>query len=949
MYYEIPSTNYAIVKDFAGLPIRVYDTASGTWCRSGEIDKKVRVESTDLGSTDKGYYFFNTDGDDGMEEPKLYVEYAKTSSTTMQVKVQMVTCDRTNPGNLQVWVGSHYLGTCGSTWTRYASDWGFASNMYVCRDSMRMAKHYYDEIGSTTKKTRIQNFLTAYNYNGKDVYDPLFEASNSYPDDFFFDKTGTWPDPERWDDLPTGPYYHPLGTKLMDSTVRNLWVSSSDTPLTLGGSVLYKLNYALHIMNKYGSSRLSEAKGIIDSIGWDGYGIKPGLTQLGQAPQYVGVRTALFLAAVSKYADLTDDPFYLALADRVAGVVLDIQFSYPQKTEAFGSIYRPDQVGGFLTAYTFGSEMMFCSRPSWYWDMVNMLLVMKGNYYPTPCEGLTPEYSSSESTLTCLQALRLYKTLLSGRTPQHIGYEITSGWLEVKNVIAETSGLVRHLEIDKNGLINGYIQASQYGVASMKAGLEFEFTPSRDLINPHFECLLYEKGGIDANGGTADVKQFMTLKEGATTKFDLNRTIHHVAGPQSLDSDDFWDLNRTYIGTLQKDTAYTLQVGLYAETSCSGSVYYGIPYTYWAEILLANMMDYQVDNFDDNSIDADLWQTLQASGGTVTEANKRLEVSIPSGSAQAQSGLVTKDAYAVENFAFEVDVPEFNSLDEMNLQIGATKTTSSDPWSQNNWYRICKTRYDGKTYIQKKGDGGDVTTTYSGTYDSASGPMKIVVSSDIISFYDNGNLIYAEPYGLSASKCYIYLFTSTLESRNHGTDAFDDFRYSYDLSGFGDDFDDGDYDGWTAGWGGWTVQNGKLKTTQSHSIIHTDEEFPKDRYVKADARTITTGTGNWQVAWVRAKYVDFDNQVYGGLKTDGNIELAVRYNGGQKGWLYYAGLNPCTTHTIEISVVGDRAMMWVDGTLYHDHTYDWFDNFGGTVALDAHMSTAEFDNVRIVW
>lgn len=207
---------------------------------------------------------------------------------------------------------------------------------------------------------------------------------------------------------------------------------------------------------------------------------------------------------------------------------------------------------------------------------------------------------------------------------------------------------------------------------------------------------------------------------------------------------------------------------------------------------------------------------------------------------------------------------------------------------------------------------------------------------------------YSEPYALPSYNCYVYLFTSTDKSRGYGVDKFNDFTLAPTPS-FWDYFGDSDnIYGWTVDWGGWQIQDEKLQTTQSHSMIHTDANFAENRHVKADVRTITAGSEDWQVAWLRAKWVDWNNQLYVGIKKNGHVELGIRSGGNQKGWANYTGLYPYTNHYIAVNIVETKVLVWVDGTLYLNITDSWVDNFNGKVVLDAHMSTARFDNIVVL-
>ncbi len=172
------------------------------------------------------------------------------------------------------------------------------------------------------------------------------------------------------------------------------------------------------------------------------------------------------------------------------------------------------------------------------------------------------------------------------------------------------------------------------------------------------------------------------------------------------------------------------------------------------------------------------------------------------------------------------------------------------------------------------------------------------------------------------------------------------------LKSFSDDFNDGNYNGWTViPPGSWTVTGGKLKAQQGNSLIRTNEQFSNDRFLRAKVQTLTTGTNSWDVAWVMAKYVDNNNKVYGLIHKDGKVELSLFRNGQQYPWQSAANstLHPTDWHTIEVNIVGNKGWVFVDGVFKISGTSDYFDDFSGYAALHTHTSaTAYFDDITVV-
>ena len=169
------------------------------------------------------------------------------------------------------------------------------------------------------------------------------------------------------------------------------------------------------------------------------------------------------------------------------------------------------------------------------------------------------------------------------------------------------------------------------------------------------------------------------------------------------------------------------------------------------------------------------------------------------------------------------------------------------------------------------------------------------------------------------------------------------------LRSFGDDFNDGNYNGWTVTQGSWSASTGTLRSQQQYSLIRTNQQFTTDRHVRVQVKTLTSGLDNWDVAWVMAKYVDTNNMVYGLLHKNGLVELAIVKNGQKLMWSGSSPFNPLNTNTIEVNIVGTKAWVWVNGNLKLTVTHDWLDDFGGYAALYSHTgSTAEFDDITVL-
>ncbi|MFA5571582.1 MAG: hypothetical protein GX799_11610 [Crenarchaeota archaeon] len=183
--------------------------------------------------------------------------------------------------------------------------------------------------------------------------------------------------------------------------------------------------------------------------------------------------------------------------------------------------------------------------------------------------------------------------------------------------------------------------------------------------------------------------------------------------------------------------------------------------------------------------------------------------------------------------------------------------------------------------------------------------------------------------------------TSTLEIYGNGR---------IHLKAFGDDFTDGNYNGWTVNQGSWTASSGILRAQQGLSLIRTNDQFSNDRHVRVQVRTITAGADTWDTAWVIAKHdSQWNNMAYALIHTNGYLEFAIYRNWDKVQWSVNAGLNPFNTNTIDIDIIGTKAYVWVNGHLHMQISHAWLDDFAGSTAMYTHYSsTAEFDDITVI-
>jgi len=164
---------------------------------------------------------------------------------------------------------------------------------------------------------------------------------------------------------------------------------------------------------------------------------------------------------------------------------------------------------------------------------------------------------------------------------------------------------------------------------------------------------------------------------------------------------------------------------------------------------------------------------------------------------------------------------------------------------------------------------------------------------------------------------------------------------------FKDDFNDGNYNGWTVYSGTWSIQNYKLRGQGSDAPIYTNTNFPSDRVVQSELRTETAGGTPWAVATLMIKWVDMQNQITTRIFTDGTIELIMWRNGNNVFQTQVSSaLSPYTAHIFTAAVIGTNIKVWIDGILRIDANSAYFDDISGAVGYQT-CTSAYFDDMIV--
>lgn len=150
---------------------------------------------------------------------------------------------------------------------------------------------------------------------------------------------------------------------------------------------------------------------------------------------------------------------------------------------------------------------------------------------------------------------------------------------------------------------------------------------------------------------------------------------------------------------------------------------------------------------------------------------------------------------------------------------------------------------------------------------------------------------------------------------------------------------------WTVLVGVWSWVNGVYDGNSGRSVV--TRVFPVNREVEADMITIVPGGAAWDTAWLHAKWVDSNNRVTLLLHTTGLIELGVVFLGVGASSFVGSALSPLVLHRFHVILIGTRALVYIDGTLYLNIVDVNIPSIVGTVCFEAATSHCQFDNLDV--
>lgn len=439
-YFEIPNTNYAVIKDCVSIPLAIYDYTSGKWVYAGqeatyngvsiEIPCKQEIITLNENLQHIKFTFDIIHSNANWGQVQLVVKYQTAKkygytnepSFRMHYWIQETYYSSPQGHRFDVYLGDTLVfsgNKAGSIYTT-TKDYGLFSIRYTGRHATWMGARLFADLGYTTKATKLMNFITAMGMT-QDFYDPLFEQSNSYSDNFLW-QSSTFPDETLWNNYLKGKYYYPYKSRLVNYFAREQFYipmvgQLADTSRWGDTPPHANAEYAMHLLNKYGSSKLSDAKSLIDNCGWNGFGVRRVYKLYGvpyQVTSYPGYQNGPFLGAVSKYYYMSGDNNYKNIANQVAEILLRMKWHLNGKIEGYVNLIDfPDNAGGFLSAYMPTNSLAFSSNQGGFFGTLSDLLVYTG-VAGAPAETVGFNPVNTECTLCSVQGLIQYQRYCGG-------------------------------------------------------------------------------------------------------------------------------------------------------------------------------------------------------------------------------------------------------------------------------------------------------------------------------------------------------------------------------------------------------------------------------------------------------------------------------------------------------------------------------------------------------
>ena len=404
----------------------------------------------------------------------------------------------------------------------------------------------------------------------------------------------------------------------------------------------------------------------------------------------------------------------------------------------------------------------------------------------------------------------------------------------------------------------------------------------------------------DSAGVSADYQMRLTIYAGSGTDDPANGTIYCDNHCSNFPNDiRFGTTNDLSTATqlaqwIEESNATSATIWVKCPSDGSNTFYMFVGNSGASEYSSGDDTFIFFDDFEDNSIDTSKWDILELGTGSISEENNKLKFSCPA--TDDIAGLVSKVTYNISNTIGRVFLDENLELGECEFYYGLTKTTTSNPFLENNWVRAVV--YHGwsivsNDYTAQKKVNGTKTTLYQSAWLSEAEVVKLAHDGSNFHWYEQDTERASETYPLSSTNVYIYIYGAA------GGDA------SFTGVGYADTFFLRKYASTEPSWssfGSWTSTSANNEPSLSISL--SDNQTVD---IEQDLNIIISDADGDTMDIV----VKVDNQTY---TTFENVT-----NGTYKVRLYFKNYN--YSYNVNVSVTDDYATNYSSATVTTNTTY----------------------------
>lgn len=621
-YTELNST-HAVMKDLPAIPFALHNVDEDKWLCPAKKTQAVEDDGTEwdyyggcfIDIISFGYdsdrivlrYRWDTEWDRSYDGVVMNATLITVDNDTMRVNVYIESKADGDECDIYLDNSKFMDDVVVDEYATRTNDWGWFSTRFVVRHGTAIARNMYNALGETSKADRLNETWVGSGFT-IDSYDAMWNASNSYSDymPLFINGSGVskpwsatfnaFPDFEVWGNIPWSNYdnhaYHECAVPYRSQLQ---FLGAVQTMLLSGEPIFpyqnwwelgwtFKLGWANHLMNKHSNntSKMAEAKGIIDSVPWNGLGINAEVysgVQLWKYGCYVTYLASMYLRALSRYYEITSASWYGDRADDVAGVLLNLQVEEGEKIRVTSGsdveeVWRADHTGGFLCGYRWGGGWDWSNAPFWFAELIFEALswemgVYEGLYHRDLAENSAMGWTNHETTLLAYAGLWYYERL--NRSPTTCSVEFTIPIYDSVKTVTHSDHGTSEIDIDDHGHARMKCVGTIYGETWVKWRYSWTVNLTDPAYNFSTKIVFYTYAGGGLDGNSLEIWVNLTDSQDADVASEYKKFIDGIAG----DDEDFWIFENMSYKSYLSARVYTLNLTFRLSCGWNGKIYLG--------------------------------------------------------------------------------------------------------------------------------------------------------------------------------------------------------------------------------------------------------------------------------------------------------------------------------------------------------------------------------------